>query len=183
MARRPLRLPASFLYLPAGFFGMFALIAGGVAVSQHPFSDWTAFLIMLAGLAVCGAIYRFGPFEWIRDAELQRMEKRERDAEFEAELEEMIRENKVEEVYRRKKWWMYASYPAVLLLLFHEYWLGDATMADGSRGFGAFGLSLGTWRIFRRDWTGVEVLIMAGGLAVIAYYLRRGFVRLLNAQR
>ena len=182
-----LRVPVSFLFIPAGFCGMFAIIAGGVAFSQRPYADWTVCLWLLAGLAACGAVYLIkftGVVDWIPDEELVAMEKAERKQEFDKEVDALVeaaQDGTLEAKYRVQRRWHYAFLTVVILLMFHAYTIYDVKMASGERGLSMLGLTFGTWRLFRRSWTGVELLSVGSCLVALVYYLRKGTARLKRA--
>lgn len=187
MGERPkLRLPVAFLLIPAMFFGIFTIISGGVAYTQGPNADWTVFFCLLGGLAVCAALYFSGAAEWISDEELVGMKNAEHEAELEREIEALAdatREGSFGAGYWFKRFRDYALLGLLFAGLFFGDVIGDSPMADGSSGMAVFGNHLGAWRLFNRDWTGVEVLFIAGCLTALVLILRKGFDRLARAQK
>ena len=176
-----LRLPASFLYLIGGCFLMAAIISAGVAVSQGPNADWLVSKWASAGFAACVAFWATGLIDWIPDEELKAMDRRDAVAELEQELKDGTFARK--SASRSRWWWV-----ALLALfigepLFRRGMRANTPLPNGGDGMTVFGLTLGTYAPFGRTWTGVELLILGGGAAAIAYYLKIGFTRLGRAQK
>lgn len=187
MGNRPkLRLPVTFLLVPAIFFGMFTIIFAGVAYSQGPNADWTIFLCMLGGLVAIAAVYFSGIADWISDEELQGMENADQAAKMEREVEAIVeaaKDGRLEGIYRYKRYQYYAWFALVIPLTFVEYLIDNAPTADGASSMAILGNPLGTWRIFNRNWSGVEVLLIAGCLIALFVIVRTGFDRLSRAQK
>lgn len=168
---------------------MFAIIAGGVAVSQGPNADWTICLGLIGGLAACGVVYFSGIFEWISDKTLQKMADAEQSTEVEREVEREVeamikaaRDGTLEEKYRFKRYQSYGWLALVAVLMFLEYIIDDAPMTDGASGMEILGNTLGTWRILGRAWTGAELLFITACLVALYVILRKGFDRLSRVQ-
>ena len=177
------RVPIAFLLLPCYFFAIFALIAGGVAWSQRPYADWSFCLILLGCLLACAAAYRLAPIEWISDDELMAMKAREEAAAFENELEKEVREGTLEKMSKRRRWWGYASIALCFAALFVDPIFGSVKVPGSGTGVGMLGRTLGIWRLFGHEWTGVELLAIAGLLYMLYRALIAGSGRLVRAQR
>ncbi|MBI5245615.1 MAG: hypothetical protein HY923_00415 [Elusimicrobia bacterium] len=185
-----IRLPAAFIILPIGFCGMFAIIWGGVAVSQKMNADWTVCRWFLFGLAAFVAIYVFGRvsglIDWIADEELVGMEKADRDKEAEREVQAILAaadDGTLEEKYRFKRYWHYVFTALVIVLIFHEYFIRYVRTANGELSPSLLGFTFGTWTLFRRTWTGFELLVVGGCVAALVYYLRKGIALLVRANK
>lgn len=185
MARPKLRLPIGFILIPAGFCGMFAIIAGGVAVSQGPNADWTIFASLLGGIAACAAVYYSGRFEWVSEKTLMDMADVERADETQRKIEALVEaahDGTLEKKLRFERLLNLAWIALVFVLVFFEYFISDALTTDGGSGMAILGQTLGTWRIGGRGWSGVELLFIAGCLAALYALLRKGIDRLARLQ-
>lgn len=183
--RRKLRLPAAFIQLPAGGVGLFAVITGGVAWTQRPYSDWTVCLCLLGVLAVFAAAYFLLPVEWLSDDELTDMKRAEEAEAYEKEIEKELAEGTFES---KAKWRRY-GYIAIPVL----YFVVDGPLRSGldtrskipgqSDGLALFGHSFGIWHVFGHDWTGWELIFCVILLVWLGWIVWDGIGLLSRAQK
>lgn len=195
MSSRKLRLPENVLIVVAVGASLFALISGGVAVSQATGgagwrnADWTWFLGCVGVIAACAALRWCGLFDWITEAEAVKLQKEELRAEIDKELgEESDLGLAVEKHVRRRKrmfWLIIAATVFQFLVQFggDRFLDMSAPMPNGDTGATLCGLTFGYFHILGRSTTGVELMIVGLMVAILVPILRAGFARLAKANR
>ena len=180
MASPKLRLPESFLLLAGLFCTAAAAIAVGVALSQGPSADWTFFRWTCWPLAACVALWLSGVVDWIPEEDIRRMETQEMRAEFGAEFRGGN--------FKGRYWFWTAATALVLLGPLYDHYDDriidlNAPLPDGDVGGTLLGHTFGVFNIFGRTMTGVELAVVAACLAALAVLFKKGFARLIRANR
>lgn len=195
MRSRKLRLPENVLIVVAGGAALFALISGGVAVSQATGgagwrnADWTWFLGCVGVIAACAALRWCGLFDWIKEAEAVRLQKEELRAEIDKEFDEEPDKELAAKKYVRRRNRLFWLIIAATVFQYLAHYGGDrfldlsASLPNGDTGATLCGLTFGYFRILGRSTTGVELAIVGLMVAILVSTLRAGFTRLAKANR